>query len=292
MNTRKPAVAGQFYPEQHESCEAQLDSFIDQMPPMDELPENIVAGLVPHAGWTFSGQLAAMTFYAIQQSREKVHTFIIFGAVHTFVSAPIAVYNKGSWITPTGSVAIDEELADRIIQKNSAAQADAHAHSSEHSIEVQIPFIEYLFPGSRIVPIMVAPVHQAVRLGSDIGDIIAAEKSKTIICIGSTDLTHYGPRYGFTPAGSGPEGLKWATEVNDKEFIKLAVEMKPEELLQTAAKNGSACGPGTAAATVAAAAKLGKTRGFLLAHTNSNEIMRTKFSRPGQESVGYASIVF
>jgi AmmeMemoRadiSam system protein B len=130
-----------------------------------------------------------------------------------------------------------------------------------------------------------------MTLGTTIGDIISGSDKK-IVCIGSTDLTHYGPRYGFTPMGAGVEGLKWASDVNDRKFIDLALEMAADGMLVEAAENGNACGAGAAAAAVATAKRLGKTQGVLLAYTNSNEVMQREMGASSTDSVGYAAIAF
>lgn len=220
-----------------------------------------------------------------------VNTFVIFGAAHGYYGQKPAVYDKGSWLTPLGEVTIDEELAEAVLD-NSSAVTNPDAHSSEHSIEVQVPFIQHLFSGAEILPILVPPIEEAVALGEAVGDIISADKKKKIVCIGSTDLTHYGPRYGFTPRGIGPDAFQWASEVNDQQFIDLALKLEPQRMLISAAENSNACGAGAAAAAVAAAKKLGKTKGLLLAHTNSNEVMLQKMGTSGADSVGYAAIVF
>jgi len=200
MQTRKPIVAGQFYPAQHDACVDEIEECIKSGTPSETLPETIVAGIVPHAGWVFSGSLAALVFSAIKQKHEK---------------------EAGSWITPLGEVSIDEELADAVLDSAEAVR-DSMAHRSEHSIEVQVPFIQYLFTGARILPILVPPTEQAVGLGTSIGDVISRDEHKKIVCIGSTDLTHYGPRYGFTPKGTGAQALQWASSYNDRQFIDLA----------------------------------------------------------------------
>jgi AmmeMemoRadiSam system protein B len=290
MQTRKPIVAGQFYPAGHNSCAHEINECLQETKPAESLPETIVAGIVPHAGWTFSGHLAAMVLSAIKHRHDKVDTFIIFGAAHGYYGSTPAVYAQGSWLSPLGEAAIDEELAE-VILKTDAAVADASAHQDEHSIEVQIPFIQHLFAGAKILPILTPPSKQSISLGEVIGDIIKKQQKK-IICIGSTDLTHYGPRYGFAPKGTGAGALQWASKVNDKEFINFAVGMQPQELLASAAENLNACGPGAAAAAVAVAKKLGKTKGVLLAHTNSNEVMLQKMGYGSEDAVGYAAIVF
>jgi len=291
MQKRKPIVAGQFYPGQHDSCVDEINECLEARTLSKMLPEAIVAGIVPHAGWTFSGSLAALVFFAVKQQHEKVNTFVIFGAAHGYFGRSPAVYDRGSWITPLGEVAIDEELADAVLS-TSPAVSDSSAHISEHSIEVQVPFIQYLFAGAKILPILVPPGQQAVALGTSVGEIVTRDQRKKIVCIGSTDLTHYGPRYGFTPMGVGADALKWADNVNDKQFIDLALKLEPEEMLASAAENCNACGAGAPATAVAAAKKLGKTEGLLLAHTSSNEVMRRKMGTASADSVGYAAIVF
>ncbi len=291
MQTRKPIVAGQFYPGQNDSCIDRINECCDAQTIDQALPETIVAGVVPHAGWTFSGPLAAMVFSAIRQQHEKVHTFVIFGAAHGYFGSSPAVFHRGSWLTPLGEVFINEELADDVLSSGPFV-SDLSAHRNEHSIEVQIPFVQYLFPGARILPIIVPPREHAIALGESIGNIIADNQNKKIVCIGSTDLTHYGPRYGFTPMGVNSEALKWADNVNDRMFIDLAIKLQPRQLLANAAENCNACGAGAAAAAMAAAQKLGKTEGILLAHTNSNEIMKRNMNTTSADSVGYAAIIF
>ena len=288
--TRQPIVAGQFYPGRHDSCVNEIKECLEAETISQSLPETIVAGIVPHAGWTFSGSLAALVFSAVKQRHEEVDTFVIFGAAHGYFGQSPAVYEAGGWITPLGEIAIDGELADAVLSSG-AAVAEATAHASEHSIEVQVPFVQHLFAGAKILPILVPPGEQAISLGEAIGDIITPA-GKKIVCIGSTDLTHYGPRYGFTPMGTGAKALQWADSVNDQEFIDLALKLEPQGLLTSAAENYNACGPGAAAAAVAAAKKLGSERGLLLAHTNSNEVMLRKMGTTSADSVGYAAIVF
>ena len=291
MQTRKPIVAGQFYPGQHESCVDEINQYLEQSTISEALPETIVAGIVPHAGWAFSGRPAAMVFAAIKHVHEKVHTFVIFGAAHGYFGPTPALDDSDFWETPLGSVGIDEMIAGWLLDKKLVV-ADSLAHKSEHSIEVQVPFIQHLFREVQILPIIVPPSEQAILLGEAFGDIMKFEAGKRIVCIGSTDLTHYGPRYGFTPMGTGQDALQWASEVNDKKFIDLALKLEAEGLLTSAAENCNACGAGAAAAAVAAAKKLGKTEGLLLAHTNSNEVMLRDMGTSSADSVGYAAIVF
>jgi AmmeMemoRadiSam system protein B len=289
---RKPVVAGQFYPASEKQCRAEIADCITDRPITIKLPEKIVAGIVPHAGWTFSGDLAAMVFAAIEKADKIVDTFVIFGAVHSFLGSAAAVYDKGAWLTPLGEIKIDEELAAAIIKKSRFAKPELEAHKYEHSIEVQIPFVQYLFKNAKIVPILIPPADSAVTVGNDVAECIKSAADKKIVCIGSTDLTHYGPRYGFNPQGNGLSGIEWAKDVNDKAFIDLALNLQAERILTDSMENQNACGPGAAAAAVAAAKALGKIKGVLLAHTHSSEVMERKFGQTSEESVGYAAIVY
>lgn len=291
MQTRKAIVAGQFYPDQYDSCIEQINECLDMSSFDGILPETITAGIVPHAGWTFSGSLAALLFSCIRERHEKVHAFVILGAAHSYFGNLPAVYDSGFWETPLGQIKVNNELAEAVISSGTA-EKNPHAHHSEHSIEVQVPFIQYFFPGSKILPIVVPTRENAIVLGQALGEIISRDKSMKTICIGSTDLTHYGPRYGFTPMGIGRKAIQWAHSVNDMKFIEPAQKMDSQEILMSAAENGNACGPGAAAATVACAKALGSEKGVLLGHTNSNEVLQKMRGQTSTDSVGYAAIIF
>ena len=289
--TRKPSVAGQFYAGGRDECLRDSRQFLAERAIGSVLPDKIVAGIVPHAGWVFSGDVAGQVFSAIKQANGQVDTVVIFGAAHRYLGSLAAVYDTGGWKSPLGDIAVDEQLAGEISSLGVAC-SDIAAHNGEHSIEVQIPFIQILFEGAGIVPILVPAVSTAVELGRQVGGIISSVGDKRVVCIASTDLTHYGPGYGFCPAGVGSDGVRWAKETNDKSFIELALEMKAEELLKDAGEKYNACGAGAAAAAVTAAKELGAGKGVLLSHTSSNEVMVRKFNQSSQESVGYAGIVF
>lgn len=288
MPTREPVVAGQFYPADRDECLAEVRACLDAEDLPASVPSSIVAGIVPHAGWTFSGAVAAMVFRAIQHCDRAVETFVLCGTAHGYFGSMPADDDNDEWECPLGNVAVDRGLRDDLVERGVVA-IDAAAHRGEHSIEVQIPFIVHLFPQAKILPLTVPPTRAALALGEALAEVASGQ---AIVCIGSTDLTHYGPRYGFTPMGVGSAGLRWASEVNDRAFIDLALQLDAERLLVGAVENGYACGPGTAAAVTSAARKLRVGRGTLLAHINSNEVMQRKMGVTGRDSVGYAAIVF
>jgi AmmeMemoRadiSam system protein B len=294
MHTRRPAVASQFYPGTRTDCVEEIETMLKQCP-VDQLnctlPDNITAAIVPHAGWFFSGTLATMTLAAIKQQNSAVDTFIIFGAAHSFYGSLPAVYNTGKWQTPMGDIDIDSEIAQKIIAAG-AAKSDPDAHIYEHSIEVQVPIIQYLFENAAIVPVIVPATSDSIPLGNAVADIIRKNPDKKIVCLASTDLTHYGPRYGFTPKGPGAQGCQWAFDVNDKLFIDAVMTLDADKILQGSSENSFCCGPGPTAAVIAVAKQLIADSPCLLAHTNSNDIMMEKMNRSSSESVGYAAIVF
>jgi AmmeMemoRadiSam system protein B len=219
-----------------------------------------------------------------------VETFVVNGAAHGYLGATPLVDDSDRWETPLGEIELDAELRASLLERG-VVRADASAHRGEHSIEVQIPFIQQMFPAARILPIIVPPRESAIAFGEALAETVA-QTEKTVVCIGSTDLTHYGPRYGFMPMGAGSEGLRWASAVNDRAFIDLVVRLEPARLLAQGVEKSSACGPGAAAATVAVAKRRGVSRGVLLAQTNSNEIMLEKMGSTSSDSVGYGAIVF
>jgi AmmeMemoRadiSam system protein B len=287
MTTRKASVAGSFYPYDKQSCRRQIETCLGNYHPPSE-PEHVIAGIVPHAGWIFSGPTAAKVFKSIQE-KTTPDTFIIFGAVHVWgVGQQAAMFAHGSWETPCGTSEIDETLAATLLKSvPEHLTAAPSAHNREHSIEVQLPFIQYLFPNAKILPIMVTPDKYAPVLGQKIGKILAEQKNQVVV-LGSTDLTHYGPRFSFTPYGIGEQSLSPMKE-NDRHLIDLVTHMQSEEILREAEHHRNACGAGAIASTVGAAKELGATQGYLLEHTTSQDVMP---DRHATDFVGYAGIIF
>ncbi len=288
MQARKPIVAGQFYPGRHDSCVDEINECLKARTLGKSLPETIVAGIVPHAGWTFSGSLAALVFSAVKQRHEKVHTFVIFGAAHGYFGQSPAVYETGSWITPLGEVAIDEELAGAVLSSGTAV-SDSAPHRAEHSIEVQLPFIQYLYPEARIVPVMVPPTAQAPVLGERVAALVK-DRDGSVMTVGTSDLSHYGQRYAFKSHGTGRKALEWVKNENDKRIIDLCLKMAAEEIVPEATRNLNACGGGALAATVAYARALGVKKGELLHYTTSYDVLPE--DEEPSDFVGYAGIVF
>ncbi len=286
MIIREPVVAGQFYPARAGRCRTELVRLLDQNHAEFEPQTRIIGGLVPHAGWSCSGGVVAKVFHVLA-SATSPDVVVLFGGVHRHFGQKAAMFTAGRWETPLGSVDIDNRLTDRILGHTNLISDDPYAHETEHSIEVQMPFVKHLFPEARIVPIMVPSVARADEVGEAVARTLKAYKYDALI-IGTTDLTHYGPNYGFAPEGVGPKANAWAKVENDRRFVDLLCSLKARELVSEAAERKNACSGGAAAATLGAVTELGATEGILLEHTTSSEVL------PGEQydSVGYAGIVF
>ena len=287
LPVRRPAVAGQFYPGDRASCIRMIEQCLPTGPGPD-LPEKIVAGLVPHAGWVYSGGVAARVFAAIH-AQGAPETFVLLSAIHRWGAPRPAVYARGRWATPLGEAEVDEKLAAAVLEAGAGLLIDSpEAHSGEHSAEVQVPFIQHLFPEAKILPILIPPDEDAARAGEVIGQAVSAAQ-RPIAVVGTTDLTHYGAMYyGFAPAGTGERALEWVRE-NDERVINLILGLRAEEIVAEAAAHHNACGGGAVAGTVAAARTLGAKKGYLLEYTTSHHIMPRG---PATDFVGYAAIVF
>ena len=297
MMIREPCVAGQFYPAGRDACVREIEALRRSLaasaaePPV-ALPARPVAGIVPHAGWTFSGATALAVFDAIV-ARRPPKTFVLFGAVHTHRARTSAIFSSGGWETPLGVAKIDERLAAEILARaGDLVTDDPDAHEGEHSIEVQLPFIRRLAPDAKIVPITAYPNDRAVLLGLAVGQIIRDIEADAV-CLGSSDLTHYGPAYGFTPKGFGAAALRWVREENDRRMVDLMVRLDAEGAVAEARTHSNACGPGAIAATLAAARIQGAERGHVVHYTTSADVMREAMGREESDAaVGYAGVIF
>ena len=286
MPIRKPTVAGMFYPAQEAACRRQAQECL-QGAPTAALQRPIVGGMVPHAGWAFSGPTAGRVFAALA-AQGSPETLVLFGAVHSWGVGEASLYGAGSWRTPLGELAIDEELAQEVLRAAGGLVVNRpEAHTAEHSIEVQLPFIQVLFPQARILPIAMPPLPDAQEIGREVARA-ARTLGRHAPGIGSSDLTHYGPRYGHAPAGVGERALEW-TRHNDERLLDLVVQMRASEIVAEAGSHLNACGAGAVAAAIAYAAERGALEGVLLQHITSHEVM--PMGRP-TDMVGYGAVVF
>ncbi len=285
---REPLMADRFYPGAPEACRAEAERYCRLEPAdLDAVRRPARGGIVPHAGWVCSGRVAGRVFAVLKQMASP-QTFVLFGTMHRVRGRVARLQGEGRWATPLGTLEIDEPLARQILDRTHLVVESSMGDDDEHSIEVQTPFIKHLFPKARILPILVPPVREATAIGRVVGDAIAASGEEAVV-IGSTDLTHYGPAYGFVPEGSGEEGYTWARDVNDRRLLDLMLRFQPDAVVSEAVEHHAACGPGAIAATMSAVTRLGATTAALLAHTTSREVLG---DRSFGGAVGYAGIVY
>ena len=239
LEIRSPAVAGYFYPMDPDELRETITSLFKHPIGPGKLPEisrerkkESLGFVVPHAGYIYSGPVAAHSYYYLAQEG-KPDTFIIIGPNHTGYGALLSVYPKGKWATPFGEIEVDEELARAIVNNSNYAELDYRAHIEEHSIEVQLPFLQFLYGNDfKIVPIAMAlqTPEVAKDLARSIFDSIAVLK-RDIVLIASSDFTHYEPH--DIVVKKDLETIKAIEELDLKKFYNT---------MQTL--NVTACGPG------------------------------------------------
>ncbi len=282
MNVRAPVFAMQgWYPFNREECNRTLEGFFRSF----NGRLGSYGGIVPHAGWVFSGKLAAWTFEALRSTNPEV--VFLFGG-HLGVSNRPVCMTQGAWGTPLGEVEVHEELARQIAQRFDCLMETPDKFEPDNTIELQMPILKKIWPEAKVVAVQVPPRPETMAMGQ-----WAATKAKenglVAIAVGSTDLTHYGSPYGFEPKGSGYEAHRWSKEQNDRGFLDRLMELDVDKAVEHALLNRSACCPGAAGATAMFAKQMGAKKGELIEHLTSYEI-----DGSGKPSmwVGYASMVF
>jgi AmmeMemoRadiSam system protein B len=283
---RTASFAGSWYPASAAACEKEIKNFLKE-PGFAEIPTtDYVGGIVPHAGWYFSGSLACRVIAGLRgpDTRPEPDVIVVFG-MHMHPSSAPVIMTCGAWETPFGEIEIAAGLAESLTTQFSVHAETPDHFTPENTIELQLPFIKYFFKAARLLPIGVPPAGVALDIARSISET-ARQSNLSIKIVGSTDLTHYGPNYGFTPLGSGKKAVDWARDENDKNAIDRMLTMDPEGLIADSLSSGNACCSGAAAAAIAAAINLGATRGRLVGYRSSYD------KHPGDSFVGYAGVLF
>jgi AmmeMemoRadiSam system protein B/AmmeMemoRadiSam system protein A len=263
---REPVVAGQFYPASPDQLRSMIGGMVDEKAEKEE-----TIGLVaPHAGYVFSGPVVGALL-----SRVKFHdTFIIMGPNHTGSGKPLSIMTEGTWKTPLGQVEIDSELGKRILEVSSYLVEDYIAHLYEHSIEVQLPFLQYFKPDVKFVPIILGFGNAQVykQIGQGIARAVK-ELNRQVVIMASSDMTHY-------------ESQKSARQ-KDTRAIEAILDLDEDELIaRIKESNITMCGYAPAVSLIAAAKELGASRGELVRYQTSGDTTGDYSS-----VVGYAGIV-
>lgn len=291
MGIRHAEKAGSWYAAGEKALAAEVDACVREAEQLYGVAKQIagkspIAIVVPHAGLPFSGPVAAVAYRLLRGAYKQVDRFLVFGACHRARLNMPAIWESGSWETPMGPIAVDEEFA-RAMVREGIAEVNENVHYGDNSIELQTPFIKRLFPEAKLVPLAFSPIPDAWIPGERAWQL-ASTMPGTTVAIASTDLTHYGAAFNLMPAGTGPAAVAW-TRKNDQPFLEALLNLELPNIVIYANRDLSACGAGAAAAVAGWAKAGGTVRGRLLAHTNSYEI------RPqgaADHLVGYASVVF
>ncbi|MFA4992148.1 MAG: AmmeMemoRadiSam system protein B [Candidatus Omnitrophota bacterium] len=263
---RKAVMAGQFYPQTENGLKKMLSGLIDPA----EKKQNAIGVIMPHAGYVYSGAVAGATISRVEIKK----TVIILGTNHAGAGKPFSIMTEGSWTTPMGEVRIDTEIASSILKESSILEEDALSHSYEHSIEVQLPFLQYLKDDVKIVPIIVsqAGLDSYDEIG---GDIAAGFKKigRPALFMASTDMTHY-------------ESESSARE-KDALAIDAVLALDEGRLFSTVGqRNISMCGVAPTCSLINACKRLGAKKADLVKYQTSGDVTGDYSS-----VVGYAGII-
>ncbi len=275
MRIRTPAVAGMFYPSDKIELKRTIqECFLHKLGAGTTdrpSPSKVVGAICPHAGYMYSGPVASHSFHAISSLMPKL--FIIIGPNHWGVGREIATIKDYTWRTPLGDMEVDSEAVNELLELAEIIHVDHTSHMQEHSIEVQLPMIQYMSKDCKMVPISMSSQdrNSAEMVGQAVANII---KKRDATIIGSSDFTHYQPNniaYRQDMALIEP-----ILRMDIDSFYKILEEKKI-----------SACGYGAIAATISACKKLGATSGKLLKYATSGDVTGDMNS-----VVGYGAIVF
>lgn len=280
VRVRNPCQAGAFYEGNAESLKRQIrNCFLNKLGPgqlptvVENGPRSVVGLICPHAGYMFSGPVAAHSYYQLAVDGKPDLVFIL-GPNHTGLGSGLAVMNEGVWRTPLGDVGIDAEAANQVVQESKIVDVDEAAHSYEHSIEVQLPFLQYLYGGGfKIVPIcfLMQDLNSAREVGEALAKI-AAQRNAVIIA--SSDMTHY-----------EPQEKAQSKDLKALEAVRAMDEARFYSIIES--QRVTACGYGPIAALVTAAKSLGVKEAKLLCYKTSGDVIGDYSS-----VVGYAAVCF
>jgi len=262
-----PAVSGQFYP----GTAAGLSRALLELTREGKAREPAIGVVAPHAGYVYSGAVAGEVFSSIQVPGRAV----IFCPNHTGIGEDAAIVSHGAWRMPWGDVPIDEELAARLETACPLLREDASAHSREHAVEVQIPFLHRFRPDVRIVPVALGrlSLEECRDLGEGVADAIAGDAERPLL-VASSDMSHYVPDA--------------VARTKDRKAIDRMLALDPEGLYRTVrSERISMCGVLPATVVLFAARRLGATSARLIRYATSGDV-----SREFDQVVGYAGLAF
>ena len=283
METRQAVFAGSWYPAGRQECLSAIEEFVNN----PDFPEPEITtprgGIVPHAGWYFSGALACRVIQALSLKR-TIDVVFVFG-MHLSQGANRYIMKQGFWETPLGPLEIAKDITQPLIDQYPFSVETARRFTHDNTIELQLPFIKHFHPRAMLVPMGLPPSTESLTVAVT-AVTLAVKKGLEACVIGSTDLTHYGPNYDFSPMGKGQKAVEWVREENDRRVIEAMLAMDPERILEEGITRHNACCAGAAAGAIAAGKAMGAKKAQLVSYTTSHD------KSPGDSLVGYAGILF
>ena len=290
---RQPAVAGLFYPAADEPCRTLAKRLVTASDAVAGEATKWIGGIVPHAGWVCSGAIAGEVIGTIAAAAARIKSpdvVVVFGAVHTPVAieqAVLATFDR--WQVPGGASQVPADLSVSVRQSSPLFVVNDQFHVREHAVEVELPLIRAVWPEARLLPVEVPLMEDAVQVGQRTAKEIQ-RSGLDAVYLASSDLTHYGPAYHFTPFGVGPDGLKWAKE-NDRRLLAVVESFDAQRLVPEVRNRMNACGGGAIGAMLAACELSGATKAKVLRHANSYEVLCATHPQRPDNAVGYAGVV-
>jgi len=278
MDIRKGLLRGTWYPDTKEECEM----FISSCSKHIKVSRKIYGGVVPHAGWYFSGETAAMIIEALSSADPDL--VIVFG-MHMHKGQKIRIMAEGAYETPLGILPVCEELVRAAGEEYDFEAETPDDFEPDNTIEVQLPFIRHFIGEKSVFCCGLPPEKSSYEFGKYIGRK-ALELGFNPVVIGSTDLTHYGPSYGYMPFGNAENAYEKIKNENDRRMINLIEKMDYEEVLKDSEKTLNACCSGAVAGALGCAKALGAEKGVCADYSSSYE------KRKSDSFVGYAGIYF
>jgi MEMO1 family protein len=266
---RLPVVAGQFYPGNPKELTAVIDKYTKAQEPVEKAKAR--ACLVPHAGYVYSGAVAGAVFARISLPKR----ILLLGVRHFPQGEPLAILSEGAWRTPLGDVPIESSLAGRLREECPGRQEDNVAHKREHSLEVELPFLQVLSPGFSFVPVAVGTLHyeDLRRTGEGVARTLERAGEEVLI-VTSSDMNHYQDDQ--------------TTRQKDKKAIQCMLKLDPKGLYEVCRQEHiSMCGLGPAVVMLTAMNRLGVKNAELIRHATSGDV-----SGDHEEVVGYAGMTF
>jgi AmmeMemoRadiSam system protein B len=289
MSSRPPAFAGQFYPADDFECRRVAQAYVSAAELGADDQTRWLGGMVPHAGWICSAAIAGQTIAMLARGLPP-DVVVVFGAIHTPLRSPAAALDvHRNWSLPGGEVEIALHLQARLVESGDLFAVDVRFHEREHAVEVELPLIRAAWPNAMVLPVEVPVLDSAAEIGRITARRLIDSGLKAVY-LASSDMTHYGPSYRFTPAGVGLPALQWAKD-NDRRLLDLMTNMRVDRIVPEVRSRLNACGGGAIAAMLAACREYGASAGRVLRHANSFETLSEVKAQTPTDAVGYASVV-